>query len=57
MTLEKSPVILASPAGVFRGDRISFLPTNVGREEIRSPLKTPAAEATVILVSQRNLTT
>ena len=36
---------VASPAGVFRGDRISSLPTFVGREEIRSPLKTPAGEA------------
>ena len=39
---------LASPAGVFRGDRISSLPP-VGREEIRSPLKTPAGEATLDL--------
>ena len=39
---------LASPAGVFRGDRISSLPTG-GREEIRSPLKTPAEEATLDL--------
>ena len=29
------------PAGVFSGDRISSLPT---KEEIRSPLKTPAGE-------------
>ena len=33
---------VASPADVFRGDRISSLPT---REEIRSPLKTSAGEA------------
>ena len=35
---------IASPVGVFRGDRISSLPTK-GGEEIRSPLKTPAREA------------
>ena len=35
---------IASPAGVFRGDRISS-PPFVGREEIRSPLKTPTGEA------------
>ena len=32
---------LASPAGIFRGARISSLP----REEIRAPLKMPAGEA------------
>ena len=35
---------IASPAGVCRGDRVSSSPF-VGREEIRSPLKTPAGEA------------
>ena len=40
---------VASHAGVFRGARISSLPTNAvcGREEIRAPLKTPAWEATL----------
>ena len=35
---------LVSHAGVFRGARISSLPTNafVGRDETRAPLKTPA---------------
>ena len=36
---------IASHAGVFRGARISSLPT--GREEIRAPLKMPAWEAKV----------
>ena len=35
---------LASPAGIFRGARISSLPTK-RREEIRAPLKMPAGEA------------
>ena len=38
-----SPFSLASHAGIFRGARISSLPT---REEIRAPLKTRAWEAT-----------
>ena len=33
---------VASPAGIFRGARISSLPH---REEIRAPLKMPAGEA------------
>ena len=35
---------LVSHAGLFRGARISSLPTNafVGRDETRAPLKTPA---------------
>ena len=37
---------LASLAGVFRGARISSLPTT--RDEIRPPLKTPAWEAILI---------
>ena len=36
---------VASPAGVFRGDSISSLPTNSTEILIRSPLKTPAGEA------------
>ena len=43
-------LMLASPAGVFRGDRISSL---VGRKEIRSPLKTPAG---VAMLMQDNYT-
>ena len=37
---------LVSHAGLFRGARISSLPTNafVGRDETRAPLKTPAWE-------------
>ena len=37
---------IVSPAGIFRGDRIKISVEFVGREEILSPLKTPAGEAT-----------
>ena len=40
-TCVRSGAELASPAGIFRGARISSLP----REEIRAPLKMPAGEA------------
>ena len=44
--------MLASHAGVFRGVRFSSLPTFVGREEIRAPLKTPAWEARIMCLFQ-----
>ena len=40
-----APWTIASHAGVFRGARISSLPREEGRDEIRVPLKTPAWEA------------
>ena len=51
-----TPATLASHAGVFRGARISSLPTRKKYEEIRAPLKRPAWEATATqAISQTTL--
>ena len=47
---------IASHAGVFRGARLSSLPF-VGRDEKRTPLKTPAWEANRTIARWRYLTT